>query len=72
MVNDQLAISIRGPYVIANFEMLIFQFTLISEKGLGRGRRLALADTSPWGNSRGHLEDENVSQGHGCRLPCPS
>jgi hypothetical protein len=38
MINDQLAISIRGPYVIANFAMLIFQFSFIFLEGLGRGR----------------------------------
>jgi len=25
----------------------------------------------PGENRRGHLEEENVSQGHGCPLPCP-
>jgi hypothetical protein len=38
MLNDQLAISIRGPYVIANFAMLIFQFSFIFLEGLGRWR----------------------------------
>jgi hypothetical protein len=72
MNNFQLAISIKSLNIIANFDMLILQFALIFEKGLGRGRRLASADTSPWENSRGHLDGENVFQGHGCPLPCPS
>ena len=47
MNNYQLAISIKSLYIIANFEMLIFQFALICKKKLGRGRSLTSADTSP-------------------------
>jgi len=47
MTNCQLAIGTKNLYIIANFEMLIFQFALICEKGLGRGRSLASAVTSP-------------------------
>jgi hypothetical protein len=38
MQNEQLAMSIEGLNVIANFGMLIFQFALIYEKGSGRGQ----------------------------------
>jgi hypothetical protein len=48
MNNDQLAISIRGPYSIANFAMLIFQFSFIFLEGLGRGR-IRHRRTHPWG-----------------------
>jgi hypothetical protein len=37
MQNGQLAMSIENLNVNANFEMLIFQFALICEKGSGRG-----------------------------------
>ena len=47
MKNEQLAMSIESLNVIANFEMLIFQFTLIYEKGSGRGQSHASAVTSP-------------------------
>ncbi len=46
MNNDQLAIRIKGLYIIANFEMLIFQFALICKK-YGQGANLVSADTSP-------------------------
>ncbi len=38
MNNFQLAISIKSLNIIANFDMLILQFALIFEKGLGRGQ----------------------------------
>jgi hypothetical protein len=37
MNNYQLAISIKSLFIIANFEMLIFQFALICEKGWAGG-----------------------------------
>ena len=48
MNNDQLAISIKSLNIIANFDMLILQFALISGKGLGRGR-IWHRRTHPWG-----------------------
>jgi hypothetical protein len=39
--------SIESLNVIANFEMLIFQFALIYEKGSGRGQSHASVVTSP-------------------------
>ncbi len=57
--------------------MLIFQFALIFEKGLGRGETWHRR-THPRGKSVGAIHElpllhgENVSQGHGCPLPCPS
>jgi hypothetical protein len=39
--------SIKSLNAIANFEMLIFQFALICEKGSGRGQGHASAVTSP-------------------------
>jgi hypothetical protein len=41
MQNEQLAISISGSNFIANFEMLIFQFALISNKN-GQGAKLGI------------------------------
>jgi len=38
MQNEQFPISIKTLKIIANFDMLILQFALIFEKGLGRGR----------------------------------
>jgi hypothetical protein len=72
MNNDQLAMSIKSLHITANFDMLILQFALIFEKELGRGAKPGIDSHLPRGkNCRGHLEDENDSQGHGRPLPCP-
>ena len=39
MNNYQLAISIKSLNITANFDMLILQFALICEKGMGRGAK---------------------------------
>src|SRR4030042_3646976 len=52
--------------------LVILQFALIFEKELGRGAKPGIDSHLPRGkNCRGHLEDENDSQGHGRPLPCP-
>ena len=48
MQNEQFQISIKTLNIIANFDMIILQFALIFEKGLGRGR-IWHRRTHPWG-----------------------
>ncbi len=70
MINGQLALRQKSKSIV-NFEVLNFQFALILARDWA-GAKARHRQSPPGGKScRGHLKDEDDSQGRGRPLPCP-